>query len=94
MKSIKKIKEFIKYCFDSYHLDYLSYFGYRNREDDWCEFPFDVNEEWFIQIVERASEVLGISEKDICTTNEKTLNKWLSKSTCSTTHSSARRIAR
>lgn len=79
MKSVKQIEEYIKSCFDLYNIDYLTYFGFVDKEGEYKDIPYDVNDQWLNQIVKRASEILGISEKDIIRKSEKAQDKWYEK---------------
>ncbi len=81
MTKAEKIRAYIKECFDEYSINYREYFFY-----DFDNGKLEEPEWWILEdgkinmdMVEFASEILGISVKDILACNEKALVHWAKK---------------
>lgn len=80
MTKAQRIEEYIKDCFEVFHLNYKEYYYYEFEEGNpeeilWADDKGKIS----ISAVEHASEVLGISVENILACNDDARRKWLRK---------------
>ncbi len=80
MTKAERIEEFVKVCFELFHLNYEEYFCYDFEDGVLEEISWvDDKGKIIMSAVEHASEVLGISVEDILSKNREAMMKWLRK---------------